>query len=172
MLCNHRRCLAFESLEARRVLASGNIAFANGYMGFRGTNGDDVMKVEHIGSQYKLTLNGRYAFVDDVGPLKGVVLDGRAGNDDITIDPSVTALVGVLGGKGNDTIRGGSGQNYLFGDAGNDTIYGGVASSENTIGGGAGDDVIHCGPGDTDAHGEQGNDTIYGEDGYSTLHGE
>ncbi len=88
-----RRTFTFESLEKRNLLAAGNIAIENGLLGFRGTKGDDVMKVEHIGHQYKLTLNGQYAFVNDIGPLQAVIVDGRAGNDQITIDSSVTVLV-------------------------------------------------------------------------------
>jgi Ca2+-binding RTX toxin-like protein len=163
-----RSTLTFESLEKRNLLAAGNVAIENGFLGFRGTNGDDVMKVEHIGYQYKLTLNGRFAFIDDNGPLRGVIVDGRAGNDQITIDSSVRVLTGVLGGKGNDTIRGGNGENYLFGDAGNDTIFSG--GETNVIGGGAGDDVIHCDYGL--AHGEQGNDTLYQGDGGCQLFGD
>jgi Ca2+-binding RTX toxin-like protein len=126
------------------------------------------MRVEHIGNQYKLTLNGQFALVNDIGPIEAVILDGRAGNDQITIDSNVTVFTGVLGGKGNDTIQGGGGENYLFGDAGKDTIYGGTGY--NIIGGGAGDDTIHCGAGE--AHGEKGNDTLYGGDRDCSLYGD
>jgi len=165
---SRRSTLTFESLEKRNLLAAGNVLIEDGYLGFRGTNGDDVMKVEHIANQYKLSLNGQYAFIDDYGPLRGVIVDGRSGNDQITIDSTVKVLTGVLGGKGNDTIQGGDGENYLFGDAGNDTIFSGGDS--NLIAGGAGDDVIHCDFGQ--AHGEQGNDTLYGGDGYYSLYGD
>jgi Ca2+-binding RTX toxin-like protein len=172
------RSFRFEPLEKRNLLAAGNILLEHGYLGFRGTGGDDVMGVEHIGNYYQLTLNGRYALVDASAVWNGIIIDGRAGNDQITIDSSVNVFTGVLGGKGNDTIQGGSGQNYLFGDAGNDTIYSGAPGSWNLIGGGPGDDVIHCGNAGTEAHGDAGNDllvagstptTMYGGPGNDTL---
>lgn len=169
---SRRNQLVFESLEKRHLLSASNILIEDGLLGFRGTNADDVMQVEHIGNQYKLTLNGQYAFINDVGPLRGVVVDGRAGNDQITIGSSVTVLTGVLGGKGNDIIHGGGGENYLFGEAGNDTIFSGPQGSSNNIGGGAGDDTIHCGVGATEAHGDKGNDTLYGENTSATLYGD
>ena len=166
----HRQ-LAFESLEIRRMLAA-DILVEDGLLGLRGTNSDDVIQVERIGNQYKLTLNGQSAFVDGANSLQGVIVDGMAGNDHITIDSSVNVFTGVLGGKGNDVIQGGGGDNYLMGDAGNDTIYSGSASSNNHISGGAGNDTIHCGVAGTEAHGDKGNDSLYADYAYATLYGD
>jgi Ca2+-binding RTX toxin-like protein len=167
-----RRSLSFESLENRTLLAASNILIEDGLLGFRGTNGDDVMRVEHIGQQYKLTLNGQSTLINDIGPLDGVIVDGRAGNDQITIDSSVTVFTGALGGKGNDVIQGGGGENYLFGDAGNDFIYSGIQGSSNLISGGAGDDIIFSGDAATIAHGDKGNDTLYGDNTSAWLYGD
>jgi Ca2+-binding RTX toxin-like protein len=67
----------------------------------------------------------------------------------------------LIGGVGNDSLRG-----YDM----NDTIYGGAGV--DTIFGGSGDDVVHGGTGDDIVKGDAGQDIVYGGDGNDKLYGE
>jgi Ca2+-binding RTX toxin-like protein len=64
----------------------------------------------------------------------------------------------VAGGGGDDTLTGGSGNDYLRGDAGDDTLSGGAG--RDTLIGGDGDDVLTGGA---------GNDTLFGGDGADSF---
>ncbi len=79
----------------------------------------------------------------------GAIVNGGAGNDDVTMTPD-NSWDTVHGGGGNDTIRAGGGNDTLYGDAGDDTLYGGT--SDDTLYGGIGADAFH---------GDGGNDIIY-----------
>ncbi|WP_413603017.1 hypothetical protein [Curtobacterium sp. Curtsp57] len=72
----------------------------------------------------------------------------------------------IIGGDGNDSISGGSGDNVIHGGAGDDTIS--DSSGINVIDGGAGNDSIN---GSGTLMGGAGNDTIRGYDGDDTLIG-
>ncbi|MEG6504753.1 VWA domain-containing protein [Nitratidesulfovibrio sp. 1201_IL3209] len=65
-----------------------------------------------------------------------------------------------LGGTGNDTLTGGSGDDVIFGNYGNDTIQGG-----------AGHDILHGNAGDDTLYGDAGNDILVGGQGEDTLYG-
>lgn len=73
--------------------------------------------------------------------------DGQAGEgDDARGDIEV-----VVGGRGNDTIRGSAAANFFYGNAGDDLLDGG-----------AGADLLDGGPGRDRLYGGGGNDTLYG----------
>lgn len=104
----------------------------------------------------------------------------------------------VVGGTGNDFIKGALGDDYIYGDEGhdviegaqgNDHLYGGdgndwITDYENDdfIHGGAGNDYISAGPGildtvhggegDDEVHGGDGIDEVFGDDGDDILYGE
>jgi hypothetical protein len=91
MLRKYHRKLCFQSLEQRRMLAFA----AEGHLvGIKGTNGDDIMTVEHITSgphqgDIRLTMNEEeqyFGFSSWSGTsFTDVVLLGKGGNDQITI---------------------------------------------------------------------------------------
>jgi Ca2+-binding RTX toxin-like protein len=86
-----------------------------------------------------------------------LVIDGGAGNDNLTGSPNADA---INGGAGNDTIVGLGGVDLIDGGDGNDTITGGPGS-ETRLGGG-GDDTFIWNPGD-------GSDTLVGGTGADTM---
>jgi hypothetical protein len=63
-----------------------------------------------------------------------IVVDGRGGDDMISIDEStggpftITTPTTLRGGAGNDTLIGGPGDDYLVGGAGNDSLAGGTGN--------------------------------------------
>ncbi len=121
--------------------------------------------------------------------VKGIVIDGGAGNDHIEFHASggyILADATVMGGAGDDTIdlRGLAGHATVHGGTGNDTIMGGgdpahligevIYGDEgaDTITGGPGPDTIFGGAGDDSIDGGPGNDIILGGDGtVDTSHG-
>lgn len=86
-------------------------------------------------------------------------LDGSGLSDDLPI----------FGGKGNDTIIGGNGDDNLSGDAGHDLINGGAG--DDRMFGGAGNDQLNGGTGDDLLSGNDGNDTLNGDGGDDLLMG-
>ncbi len=106
---------------------------------------------------------GRYRGVDRIEA------NGRAGEDQLLIDPSVSVPAILAGGLDNDELQGGSGADRIYGDGGADTIRGG-AGNDQLLGGDA-NDVLDGSEGDDDLRGEQGNDELHGGPGRDTLYG-
>jgi Ca2+-binding RTX toxin-like protein len=173
-----RRHFGFEPLEKRNLMA---FAREGNLMGVKGTSGDDVIRVETIntGSSYymRLTLNDKH--VDySYDPQDTIILLGKGGNDQITVDDGVRLAVLIDAGSGDDTVitsHGTDGDTYdyadvILGGAGNDTISSGTG--DDKIDGGAGNDAIDCGQGNDVAVGGKGNDTIRGGAGDDALIGD
>jgi Ca2+-binding RTX toxin-like protein len=85
---------------------------------------------------------------------------GLDGSDVITINETNGALPEVMlfGGAGNDTLTGGSGDDYLFGGIGNDTILG--KGGFDLLFGGANNDTLTGGDADDQVFGEGDNDRM------------
>lgn len=106
-----------------------------------------------------------------------IVITAGDGRDDIEVISSIETF--ISGGRGFDTIVGGSGINEIRGGPGRDVITGG--DDVDTISGGlaadiilgmGGDDVISANEGADEVHGGPGNDTILGGIGIDTLNGD
>ena len=72
-----------------------------------------------------------------------MIVNGGTGNDDITVDSTVTVATEVYAGEGHDRIVGGGGYNILVGANGTDTIVGGPLA--NLIVAGNGGDTVYGG---------------------------
>ena len=88
-------------------------------------------------------------------------------------DPSVSAVEG-----GNDTLRGGNGEDEIHGNDGDDDLNGGSGDDalfgdqgNDKLSGGTGHDAMSGGSGDDKLRGETGNDVIFGNDGADFLDG-
>jgi len=75
----------------------------------------------------------------------------------------------LVGGNGDDTLRGLAGDDSLTGNAGDDTLDGG--NGNDTLLGGAGNDTLDGGNGKDLLDGGAGNDTLDGGTGKDTLLG-
>jgi Ca2+-binding RTX toxin-like protein len=91
-------------------------------------------------------------------PTGRIVVDGRAGNDQIVVASRVALPVSMYGGDGNDTLRGGSLGDVLLGGNGNDMLFGLL-----------GDDFIDGGEGNDFIDGGNGNDTLLGSAGGDNI---
>jgi predicted outer membrane repeat protein len=115
-----------------------------------GTNNSDTIAVTKSGSsQGKVVVKidginkGTFTFGGSI------LVYGDDGNDNISIDSSVTRSVLEFGGAGNDTISGGSGNDVLVGNGGNDNLKGNAGrdllfggDGTDKLDGGAGDDLL------------------------------
>lgn len=116
--------------------------------------------------------------------LDNVATDGQAGEgDNVRSD-----VENVVGGKGNDTIRGTDaanilrggpgddditgygGQDQLYGDADQDQLYGG--NDADTLFGGEGMDRLDGGADPDTLHGDNGPDTLLGGTGNDKMYGD
>jgi Ca2+-binding RTX toxin-like protein len=84
----------------------------------------------------------------------------------------------VLGGNGNDLVRGGTGDDHVsgsndndvvIGDAGNDHVFGNEGS--DIVAGSDGNDLCNGGEGDDNVNGGAGNDNVDGVSGNDLLFG-
>jgi Ca2+-binding RTX toxin-like protein len=69
----------------------------------------------------------------------------------------------LVGGGGNDLLRGGAHSDTLFGGNNNDTLYG--DSGNDLLDGGGGEDLLLGGPGNDSLRGRADDDTLTGGDG-------
>ena len=126
-----------------------------------------------------------------------LALEAIQGNNLLEVDPAVHRNVKLIGGTGNDTLKGGGGTNSLMGGTGNDLLIGGpetpyidgknpdgtdrVVHPYNEFHGGkgnttmdgsnsVGDDIFYGGTGDNDMRGGSGNIIMYGGNSQAGQH--
>ncbi len=138
------------------VLGEGNdsVSLGDGYqdsldsLTVCGGSGDDSLEVtEYIGGHASVTLDG--GFGDDfVGNNSGL------NNSDL-------ARMTLIGGEGNDVLRGGNGNDVQEGGRGDDSIYG--VGGRDKMDGGTGNDSLF---------GQRGSDHLNGGAGYDKLDGD
>jgi Ca2+-binding RTX toxin-like protein len=147
--------------------------------------GGDSLTVTRQPVMYTV-VNGQVRTVTNpfVGILQSVNVDAGAGDDTVNLSAVVSTPATVYGRSGDDTIRGGSGNDVLYGDSsglaaayvtGDDTLYGG--RGVDSLFGGNGNDGLFAGVGDgaETLNGGAGADRYLvpaGEDTISYLAGE
>ncbi|WP_169567990.1 matrixin family metalloprotease [Sneathiella limimaris] len=166
-----------------------------------GDGNDTLLNIENIfggkSADYRDTLlgNDENNYISDI--RGGGEIDGRGGDDRISVIDSEGNGYSLSGGDGDDTIDGGDGNDTIFGgdgndnisdDAGSDIVYGGLGDDtissrydgEDTIYGGFGNDsisafgdTVYGGDGDDyiearEAFGGRGNDTLRISGGYDS----
>ena len=108
------------------------------------------------------------------GRLERFVLNGKAGNDVMLIDPDLPAsfrprVVIIRGGAGNDSITGSDRADRILGEDGDDTIT--AADGNDFADGGAGNDNLIGGNGFDTLRGGDGNDVLTGNAGADRMFG-
>jgi uncharacterized delta-60 repeat protein len=98
---------------------------------------------------------------------------GGAGNDDLRGSASVNKIYGLGGNDliylhgGNDYAEGGSGNDTIYGEGGNDSLYGNAGADR--LDGGSDNDRLEGGSGADQFFGQSGNDTFFAKDGEKDL---
>ena len=126
-----------------------------------------------------------------------LIIDGAAGDDMIRVADDVAANLHIMGGKGDDTIYGGAGNDYIVDDYGHNEIRAGAGDDiikmaglgkrgfleaagdlftgqwdiTNTVYGGEGNDTIYSGKSRDTIYGEGGSDVIYSGAGDDEIYG-
>jgi len=131
-----------------------------------GPGNDTVTYAERgPGEALSLTIDG--AGNDGSTDSTGLASDLNPSNG--TMDQIAPDVENVVGGAGNDVIRGSAADNSLKAGGGNDSVDGG--SGVDTIEGAGGDDSLHGGAGNDNVAGNDGNDVLAGDEGDDTLNG-
>lgn len=141
----------------------------------RGTGTADVLHVTDSEDTLAVRFNGTdYEF--GLREVSRLIIETDAGNDTITLDTTVPAMVTagagndtVLGGSDDDTINGGDGDDSLNGRAGNDYLDG--KQGNDHISGATGRDFLLGDDGNDSLFGGPGNDTLRAGDGNDYLSG-
>ncbi len=118
-------------------------------------------RVDVAGLAYQVSLNG--VSLTDI-----LTINGGAGDDTIKANAGVEGQIGIVfnGDEGDDFL---SADATLNGGAGNDTLVGGAGA--DTLNGGDGNDILDGGEGDDAVNGDAGDDTILVSNGVDTVAG-
>lgn len=130
--------------------------------------GDDTVgvRIDPTSGLQVVTVNGVNYYYP---PGADIVIRAGEGNDTITVAPGTRVHLTVLGGEGNDIVRGGDGEETILGLDGNDQLYGGGGADR--VSGGAGRDYLDGQGGNDILFGGRGDDTVYGLGGDDRLAG-
>jgi hypothetical protein len=147
----------------QREAAAGMV---NGELIVVGTDGGDVLNVVRSGNDLVVWANGAQLGQFD-RTITSIVMDGRSGNDLISVSFQVNTNAEIYGGAGSDLIEGGSGDDCIFGEDGVDVLLGGLG--DDHLDGGAGDDYLFGGLGDDVLIGGLGDDWLFGGPGHDSI---
>jgi hypothetical protein len=109
--------------------------------------------------QLDLNADGSADDAFNINTFAAIVVDAGRGNDFVQLDTGNAKPTIVAGGRGNDTLLGGSGDELFFGGSGNDFVDGNGGTDTAFLG--SGNDNFTWDPGD-------GSDTVDGGFGFDT----
>jgi Ca2+-binding RTX toxin-like protein len=139
-----------------------------------GTAGDDMVHISKaqglagLAGLYEVNVNGESQFLT-AEQLGASTFNLGKGNDKLVVDSDVKVGVTANGGKGNDTLIGGGGNDTLNGGKGADNILG--QGGDDTLNGGHGQDTLLGQNGNDTLNGGRARDHIYGGGGNDQLNG-
>jgi Ca2+-binding RTX toxin-like protein len=161
----------------------------NRVLRIQGTGEDDTITVElnAAGDTIEVIVNGAAAEEFDLDDVDRIRIRCGAGADEVTVSEDVLLSAHIRGGRGDDLLNGGGGDDRIKGRRGNDIINGGDGDDElfgsrgadeidgeagdDTIWGRRGNDIIEGSGGDDEIHGGRGEDEIDGGGGTDTANG-
>ncbi len=148
-----------------------------------GTQDADTIQISSAAGVTTITGAGPTTLEFDEDDFDGILVYALRGNDAVTVGDEVWRSVTIVGGYGDDTLRGGSGNDFLTDTGGVDLLDGGAGNDQivdsgddydhplNTIVGGAGNDSISAYWGDDLILGGDGNDSIEAQWHNDTIDG-
>ncbi len=101
---------------------------SSGVLRIAGTNGDDAISIARSGKRAQIFVN-QQLISDRIewDDIREVRVWGRDGNDSIDMSKLAVPTV-ILGGRGNDTLRGGLAADLIFGGLGEDQLFDGAGN--------------------------------------------
>lgn len=158
----------------------------------QGTAGSDVLHISRAEGLagmlglYRVSMNGESRYMTK-SELENTTFNLGKGNDIAVVDPNVDANVQInggkgddmlIGGRGNDTLHGGDGNDFISGGAGNDRLFGGRGNDlmdgghgNDLMRGGRGNDLMLGGNGNDRLRGDRGDDLMFGGNGKDVMRG-
>src|SRR4051794_15269363 len=133
-----RRDALYESLESRQLL-SVSLNPATNVLTVTGTSGDDTIKAVVVGITLRVTDNHKVSNFP-VAKVARIVINAGAGDDAVTLDPTVRIGATIDSGPGGEAGNGTTPGDQIQGGGGNDTIY--LEADFSGANGAAGDDTI------------------------------
>lgn len=136
---------------------------------FGGAGDDQLFDGETDGQSARDLYRGGSSRDTEFGADRGDILDYSMRKRALEIDlgagrtntnDQILGLESIVGGSGDDELKGDSDDNWLQGEGGNDRLTGRH-----------GDDIPQGGPGDDRVKGSDGNDTVWGDAGEDDLDG-
>lgn len=140
-----------EALEPRQMfsasLAISTAAVSGGTeLRITGTPGNDSIYIRQSSAGITVT-DGAGHSTTKSGTFKDVLIHGGAGSDRIQLDASVTTSAILYGGRGADSLFGGSGDDRLYGGRGMDALNGNAGDDTLVAIGGGTYDTLTGGTG-------------------------
>jgi Ca2+-binding RTX toxin-like protein len=139
--------MIIDFLEPRQFLS---ISLIDGQLSIAGTSKADVISTRIAGGKIVVSVNANFAKYS-LANVSSIVINGKEGSDFLTNGASdiPCTLIGgkgddiLSGGMGNDFLDGGSGYDCLYGLAGDDTLDGGIRV-DNIMGGSGSDTTSYA----------------------------
>ncbi len=146
----------FETLEARQLMSGSALSVtqvavsAGTQLQIVGTSGNDKITVTQTAAGLVVANNGWTSTF--TGTYASLLIRSGAGNDSVSIDPSVHINAQIFAGTGTDTLQSGSGNDTLYAGTGKDTLRAGTGNdtlvslggSVDSLYGGSGKDSFWC----------------------------
>ncbi|KQM36423.1 calcium-binding protein [Sphingomonas sp. Leaf10] len=162
-----RTGMNLDMFQASNATVSNNLFRGTGTAVSVGFTADNVTFADNDYVNVGTDLNARNL-------TDSTVFDGELASDSVTPGNSLDYFL-VLGGAGNDTLKGTAGNDYL--DGNNHPSLGAAADADTLEGRGGndvlvgrgGNDVLDGGAGDDNLNGGSGDDTLIGGDGTDTA---
>jgi Ca2+-binding RTX toxin-like protein len=117
-----RRTGIAEPLERRMLLSA---AIVHRLLRVAGTGHDDLISLETTGAKTTVVVNQKRERTFANNGFDAILIDGKNGDDSISIDVELVKPSTILGGNGDDILLGGGGDDVLRPGLGNDTLHGG-----------------------------------------------
>src|SRR5207249_1455117 len=126
--------------------AGATVSLAAGTLSIIGEPGREniVLSFDAPHAQIVVQDNGNAAGRFASASVTDISITGGSGTNNITIANNVTQSATILGGPGDDILRGGGGTTILNGAAGNDKLYAGAGLT--TLIAGPGNNQLFAGP--------------------------
>ncbi len=163
----HGSLNAYKVVKAFHEGALLNGGFSKAVLGDDGgndTNDTFLVRLNTSTNLVEILRNGTLLTTVTNATSKVIGVFMLAGNDAFTTQGNFLNPLYVHGGRGNDVINGGGGDDTVFGGLGADTINTGVG--DDTVYGQAGNDVLTGGNGNDSLFGDAGADIFHAADGY------
>lgn len=148
--------------------SANGITLENGVLHVQGTQDADLIEFTLEESVIKVRLNDEAAEFAE-GDVDSITVLGEAGDDSI-IATFVTQPMFIDGGDGDDTVKGGLGDDKILGRDGDDKLRG--TQGDDSILGGDGNDSLQGQVGNDTVIGGNGDDTVKGNDGDDFMRGD